>query len=278
MPMAMSCGIDWSEDHHDVAVVDGDGRLVAKRRIGDDAAGSGQLLEVLAGAGDSANEPVPVAIETTRGLLVACLRATMRLDGPIEHGREVVMYNTPGKAAAIHPSRGDVLAFLAFRSPAVPDFDYRDIAQHKQLLTAAFEGGAWRVPELLQVVRAADDLYFDSVSQVRVRPWSRGRVALVGDAASCVSLFGDGSSLAMVGAFTLAEELAASPSDHRLAYRRYEARHRTLVDPRQRSIAREASVLIPATGVGILARNLATRLWPVGAAASWLRRRLAPGR
>lgn len=141
------------------------------------------------------------------------------------------MYNTPGKAAAIHPSRGDALAFFAFRTPAVPDFDYRDTAQHKRLLTAAFEDGAWRVPELLRGVRAADDLYFDSVSQVRVRPWSRGRVALVGDAASCVSLFGDGSSLAMAGAFTLAEELAASPSDHRLAYRRYEARHRTLVDP-----------------------------------------------
>jgi 2-polyprenyl-6-methoxyphenol hydroxylase-like FAD-dependent oxidoreductase len=204
--------------------------------------------------------------------------ATMRLDGPIEHGREVVMYNTPGKAVAIHPSRGDALAFFAFRSPAVPDFDYRDTAQHKRLLTAAFEDVSWRVPELLQGVRAADDLYFDSVSQVRVRPWWRGRVALVGDAASCVSLFGDGSSLAMAGALTLAEELAASPSDHRLAFRRYEARHRTLVDPRQRNIAREASVLIPATGVGILARNLATRLWPVGAAASWLRRRLAPGR
>jgi transposase len=78
MPMAMSCGIDWSEDHHDVAVVDADGRLVAKRRIGDDAAGYGQLLEVLAGAGDRPETPIPVAIETARGLLVACLRATGR--------------------------------------------------------------------------------------------------------------------------------------------------------------------------------------------------------
>jgi 2-polyprenyl-6-methoxyphenol hydroxylase-like FAD-dependent oxidoreductase len=113
------------------------------------------------------------------------------------------------------------------------------------------------------------------VSQVRVSPWWRGRVALVGDAASCLSLFGDGTSLAMAGAFTLAEELAANPGDHRLAFRRYEARHRTLVDPRQRNIAREASLLIPATRPGILARNLATRLWPVGAAAGWLWRRLA---
>ncbi len=202
--------------------------------------------------------------------------ATMPLDGLIEPGRDVIMYNTPGRAVAIHPSRGDTLAFFAFRSPAVPDFDYRDTRQHKQLLTATFADGSWRVPELMKRVHAADDLYFDSVSRVRVRPWWHGRVALLGDAASCVSLFGDGSSLAMAGAFTLAEELAASSGDHQLAFRRYEAEHRTLVDLKQRNIARGASLLIPATGRGILARNLATRLWPMGAAAGWLRRRLSP--
>jgi 2-polyprenyl-6-methoxyphenol hydroxylase-like FAD-dependent oxidoreductase len=202
--------------------------------------------------------------------------ATMPLDGLIEPGREVVMYNTPGRAVAIHPSRGNALAFFAFRSPAVPDFDFRDIGQHKRLLAAAFADGSWRVPELLKHVHAAGDLYFDSVSQVRVRPWWRGRVALLGDAASCVSLFGDGSSLAMAGAFTLAEELAASSGDHRLAFRRYEAEHRTLVDPKQRNIARGASLLIPATRQGMLARNLATRLWPGGAAAGWLWRRVGP--
>src|SRR6266542_3006549 len=159
------------------------------------------------------------------GIYVATVRLD-GLDGLIEGGREVVMYNTPGRAAAIHPSRGQALAFFAFRSPAVPDFDYRDTTQHKRLLAAAFQGGGWRVPELLKRVQATDDLYFDSVSQVRIRPWWHGRVALVGDAASCVSLFGDGSSLAMAGAFTLAEELGASPGDHQLAFRRYEASHR----------------------------------------------------
>ena len=72
------CGIDWAEDHHDVALVDAEGRLVAKRRIGDDAAGFATLLHLLAVAGDSGEEPIPVAIETSRGLLVACLRATGR--------------------------------------------------------------------------------------------------------------------------------------------------------------------------------------------------------
>src|SRR6266508_2798200 len=212
------------------------------------------------------------------GLYVATMRleGLDGLDGLVERGREVIMYNTPGRAVAIHPSRGDALAFFAFQSPAAPGFDYRDTAQHKRLLAAAFADASWQVPELLKRMQDADDLYFDSVSQVRVLPWWHGRVALLGDAASCVSLFGDGSSLAMAGAFTLAEELAASPGDHRLAFRRYEASHRTLVDPKQRNIARAASLLIPATRRGILARNLATRLWPLGAAAGWRRRRLAP--
>lgn len=112
-------------------------------------------------------------------------------------------------------------------------------------------------------MHATGDLYFDSVSQVRLQNWSRGRVALLGDAASCVSLFGDGSTLAMAGASTLAAELAASPGDHQLAFRRYETGHRTLVEPRQRNVALAAALLIPASRYGILARNLATRLSPV---------------
>jgi transposase len=72
------CGIDWAEDHHDVALVDADGKLIGKRRIGDDAAGFALLLQLLTDAGDSAEDPIPVAIETSRGLLVACLRATGR--------------------------------------------------------------------------------------------------------------------------------------------------------------------------------------------------------
>ncbi len=76
--MNVFCGIDWAEDHHDVAVVDTEGVLLAKWRITDDNAGFAALMQLLADAGDSAEEPIPVAIETSRGLLVACLRATGR--------------------------------------------------------------------------------------------------------------------------------------------------------------------------------------------------------
>src|SRR5215831_9899449 len=59
------CGIDWAEGHHDVALVDAGGALIAQRRISDDTAGFALLLAMLADAGDSAAEPVPVAIETS---------------------------------------------------------------------------------------------------------------------------------------------------------------------------------------------------------------------
>ncbi len=75
----MFCGIDWAEAHHDVAIVDPEGRLVARQRISDDAAGFAVLVELLAAHGDTPTDPIPVAIETSRGLLVACLRTTGRL-------------------------------------------------------------------------------------------------------------------------------------------------------------------------------------------------------
>jgi transposase len=81
--LSLYCGIDWATDHHDVAVVDGDGHVVARGRVGNDAAGFAQLLRLLAEAGDSAKHPIPVAIETDRGLWVAALRETGRAIYPI---------------------------------------------------------------------------------------------------------------------------------------------------------------------------------------------------
>ena len=81
--MGLFCGIDWATEHHDVAVVDDDGRVVARGRVSNDAAGFTRLLTLLAQAGDSAAHPIPVAIETDRGLWVAALRETGRVIYPI---------------------------------------------------------------------------------------------------------------------------------------------------------------------------------------------------
>ncbi|NUS04746.1 MAG: hypothetical protein HOV97_19560 [Nonomuraea sp.] len=69
----------------------------------------------------------------------------------------------------------------------------------------------------------ADDFYFDTISQVYLDSWSRGRVVLIGDAACCPSpLSGMGTGPALIGAYVLAGELAAAGGDHRAAFARYE--------------------------------------------------------
>ncbi|WP_433758596.1 FAD-dependent monooxygenase [Nocardia sp. CA-135398] len=188
--------------------------------------------------------------------------ATIRIDAPFGSDSEVLIYNTPGRALSVHPTKGRALAAFMFRHNGVPGFDHRDTELHKRLVIEAFTDQGWRVPELLDRVRDTDDLFFDSVSKGELPSWSDGRIALLGDAASCVSLFGDGSTLAIAGAYTLAEELAATPEDHETAFQRYETRHRVLVDPKLNGVATAASMLIPATKAGIALRNTATRVLP----------------
>ena len=106
--MKVFCGIDWAEDHHDIALVDDDGGLLARRRISDDAAGLGQLLDLLTEHGDNAADPVAVAIETPRGLLTACLRATGRKVYPI-NPMAVARYRDRHSVAGRKSDHGDAV-------------------------------------------------------------------------------------------------------------------------------------------------------------------------
>jgi len=204
--------------------------------------------------------------------------ATMQWDEQAGNQQDVMLHNTPGRLVSVHPVHGRSLAAFIFRSPAIEGFDHRDIAQHKRIVIDAYAGGGWRLPELLDRVRTAGDLWLDSVSKVRLDRWHNGRIALLGDAASSVSLFGDGSTMAMAGAYTLAEELAATPADPQAAFARYETKHRVLVDPKQDSVGAAAALMVPQTHAGIAVRNMATRLWPVATGVSRLRDRLIPSR
>jgi transposase len=100
------CGIDWAEDHQDVALVDAGGQVLARLRITDDAAGLAALLELLAQHGDSRQYPVPAAIETPRGLLVACLRATGRPVYPV-NPMPVARYRDRHSVAGRKSDKGD---------------------------------------------------------------------------------------------------------------------------------------------------------------------------
>ncbi|GAA4538818.1 FAD-dependent monooxygenase [Amycolatopsis samaneae] len=130
---------------------------------------------------------------------------------------------SPGRLAGVYSARGnaETRAMLGFESPVL-DYDHRDRAQQEKLVTDAFLGGGWETPRLLREMRSAPELYFDSMSQVRMDSWTAGRVTLVGDAGYGPSpLSGQGTSLALVGAYVLAGELRAARGDHQTAFARY---------------------------------------------------------
>jgi 2-polyprenyl-6-methoxyphenol hydroxylase-like FAD-dependent oxidoreductase len=135
-----------------------------------------------------------------------------------------------------------------FRRSAELDDGHRDGARQRQLLREVFSGEGWEVPRLLAEVDAAEDFYFDSISQIRMGGWSTGRVTLVGDAGySPGPAVGGGTSLAAVGAYVLAGELCAAGADHAAGLRGYE-REMAEVVRRSRSIGPAAmKTLIPRT-------------------------------
>ncbi|WP_260478183.1 FAD-dependent monooxygenase [Nonomuraea sp. WAC 01424] len=124
--------------------------------------------------------------------------------------REEAVHASPGRTANVYSTGrdGDAKALFMWASQPLA-YDHRDVGHQKDLLTEAMSGAEWEVPALLGAVRGADDFYFDLVSQVHMDQWSKGRVVLVGDAAYCASpASGQGTSLAIVGAYVLAGELA----------------------------------------------------------------------
>ncbi len=171
---------------------------------------------------------------------------------------EAFVHSEPGRTAALY-AIGDsdtLFAFLSFaderRFPAQLDAE-----EQLRRTTDAFAGGGWKVPQLLEAMRRSDDLYFDTVAQVHVPRWSSGRVVLVGDAAHAPSfLSGQGTSLAMIGAYVLAGELAthADPTD---AFAAYERLTRPFVEANQARAASGGSRLLPRTPAELEARNQA---------------------
>jgi 2-polyprenyl-6-methoxyphenol hydroxylase-like FAD-dependent oxidoreductase len=169
----------------------------------------------------------------------------------------IQMYNVPGKLVAVRSTRGNqvLAAFFLFKQPTKLRYDYHDVAQHKQLLAEVFAGEGWEVPRLLETMQTAPDLYFDVVSQIRMDRWSRGRVVLLGDAGYCPALLsGQGSTLAMMGAYILAGELKVALGDHKLAFARYEQAFRPVVTQEQKKVV-FGNFLVPATPLGLWVRN-----------------------
>ncbi len=166
-----------------------------------------------------------------------------------------VMYNEPGRMVGRVSLRDDKTLFLfVFAEDA--DTPIHDLPAQKRLLRSKFARSQWECRRILDAIDDAPELYFDRVSQICMEHWSCGRVALVGDAAYCVSLLaGQGSALAMTGAYVLAGELAKADGQHDIAFANYEKLLRGFVEKKQRGAERFASAFAPKTRLGLFFRN-----------------------
>lgn len=157
-------------------------------------------------------------------------------------------YGTLGKRVGLFSTKKDTSAQASFyfASPKI-DYNYRDIQQQKEMISHRFAAEQWHVPELLKLMEEAPDFYFDSVSQIRMDRWSKGRVVLLGDAGYCASpMSGLGTSMAVIGAYMLAGELKKANGDYASAFKKYERQMRPLVTASQK-LAEGAEWFVPQT-------------------------------
>jgi 2-polyprenyl-6-methoxyphenol hydroxylase-like FAD-dependent oxidoreductase len=149
-----------------------------------------------------------------------------------------------------------------------------DLPAQKAMLLEKFGEGKWECPRILGELDRTHDLYFDRVSQIKMEGWSRGRIALVGDAAFSVSLMaGQGSALAMTAAYVMAGELAQAQGRHDEAFGKYEEVLRAYIEMKQRGAERFARAFAPRTQWGLVFRNQVIKAFAIPGLA-----RLAFGR
>lgn len=177
-------------------------------------------------------------------------------------GNHMLTHLSVDKLVGIYGVRqtGQTRAGFLFRTPHELMYDYRDKDQQKALLVKEFSDYGWKAPQLLEHLTAAEDFYFDSIAQITLDTWQRGRIGLVGDAGYCPGpAVGGGTSLAVVTAYILAGELAAARSDLQSGLKNYERIIRPVVELSQRIGPKIMGTIIPGS-------PLALRLMPFAAA------------
>jgi 2-polyprenyl-6-methoxyphenol hydroxylase-like FAD-dependent oxidoreductase len=165
-----------------------------------------------------------------------------------------VVYSVPGRAVCIIPSsKTQARALLVYEAPPFAD-ERRDPDEQKPALRRIFADLGWEVPRVLAALEQATDLYVDAIATVHVDRFAHGRVALLGDAAYGGTLGGQGTSLAVVGAYVLAGELARGDGPE-AALARYEAVMRPYATQCQKGAMRAGAFFAPTSRAGLWLRN-----------------------
>ncbi len=191
-------------------------------------------------------------------LTLDCHVAAFRLKGyPKRDELAYVSYTVPKRQAArVALPDDETLILLIWRSELLGEEPSRD--RQKEALRRAFGDMKWELPAILERLDGVKDLYFERASQIHLPQWSRGRVALLGDAAACASLFaGEGTGLAMVEAYVLAGELGRARKDLPRALSTYESRLRTFVSAKQKVALRLKDFFAPQSHLALKVRNIA---------------------
>ncbi len=168
-------------------------------------------------------------------------------------------YSEPDRQVSVYPIRGNKAAtFFLYRYPEQQGHVQKEKALEQ--LNEHFGHMSWIVPELLEAGKDAEDFYFDEVSQVELPEWRKGRITFVGDSCQCISLLaGQGASMAMAGAYTLAKSLEEHPDDLQAALGEYERSLHPEIDKLQKSARKFASFFLPPSWWGIYVRDWLTR-------------------
>jgi 2-polyprenyl-6-methoxyphenol hydroxylase-like FAD-dependent oxidoreductase len=171
--------------------------------------------------------------------------------------RVYVSHAIPGRQVSRFAMRDDRTLFLfIFAADSVQHSVAHDTIAHKAILHEVFDNVGWECPSILAALDGCNDVYFDRVSQIQMNVWSRGRVALVGDAAFCPSLLaGQGAALAMLSAYVIAGELSKSEGRPQVAFPRYEQLLRPFMTAKQGAAQQFASSFAPKTRLGLFLRN-----------------------
>jgi 2-polyprenyl-6-methoxyphenol hydroxylase-like FAD-dependent oxidoreductase len=172
-------------------------------------------------------------------------------------------FSVPCKTVSLNAYNGKTDIIFIYLSDEEIDYDYRDIAGQRQMVTDEFTGQGWRTGELLQEVEDADSFYFDKFTQIKMPAWSKGRVALIGDAAYCPSpAAGQGGSLALQGGAAIANALNKHAGNYNLAFAEYERSLRPLIEEVQGAAAKNIKTyFVLKTAEEIYKRNTEARVF-----------------
>jgi len=171
------------------------------------------------------------------------------------------VYNTiGGRGATLKPARNErVGVYMGILKK--PEGEHKlSLPEQRRYMAERFANDGWEFPRILDIIETVDDFYFDSLRQVRMQRWSKGRIVLTGDAAWCpTALSGIGTTLAIVGSYVLSGELFKT-KDIALAFKNYEHIMRPFVEEGQSIPKIVPRMLWPQTHVGLMAMRTVMRV------------------